>query len=215
MSRIKAVLFDLDDTLVKTWVVKWQQHKFVAKKYYGIDLTDQELTEHWGKPISRLLQDLYRNFGEPQTRIDNYMRHADEFPKIVHDDTEATLEALKKAGIKMGVVTSTFKQSVTDVFKSHGLSADYFVHIQGAEESDYHKPDPRVFDPALSKLAEHGITDGIVYVGDAIMDYEAAKAAGLHFVGVTTGMVNAAEFKAVGALQVISRLSELPAVLQM
>lgn len=45
---IKAVIFDLDDTLLKTAVIKWKHHKAVADKFYGIELTDKTLGEHCG-----------------------------------------------------------------------------------------------------------------------------------------------------------------------
>ena len=42
-DKIKAVLFDHDDTLVDTIGTKWAQHKFIADKYYAKQLTDEEI----------------------------------------------------------------------------------------------------------------------------------------------------------------------------
>jgi hypothetical protein len=38
--RAKAVVFDLDDTLLLTREVKWAHHRAVAKLSYGIDPND-------------------------------------------------------------------------------------------------------------------------------------------------------------------------------
>src|SRR3990167_3035233 len=60
-KKIKAVIFDFDDTLVESRVLIWAQHKFVAKKFYNIILSDEELRKHWGKPIDLLITTLYKN----------------------------------------------------------------------------------------------------------------------------------------------------------
>lgn len=211
----KAILFDLDDTLTKTWVVKFRQHKFVAKKYYDVEFNDETLREHWGKPMSRLIADLYGGLGPVEVAEANYIRHAADFPKELQEDTLSTLEALRESGLKLGLVTSWWRHRLQDDFNSYGMPMEHFAVIQGSEDTEHHKPDPRVFEPALKKLKEQGITSGIVYVGDALMDYEAARDAGLHFVGVTTGMVDAKTFKKAGTKNVISKLSELPAALNL
>ena len=46
MLEIRAVLFDLDDTLLKTARIKWAHHKAVAAQY-GIELTDETLAQYW------------------------------------------------------------------------------------------------------------------------------------------------------------------------
>lgn len=52
-DHIKVVLFDHDDTLVGTISTKWAEHKFIAKKYYQKELTDDEIRLHWGKPLAQ------------------------------------------------------------------------------------------------------------------------------------------------------------------
>ncbi|HSW99568.1 MAG TPA: hypothetical protein VLH38_00880, partial [Patescibacteria group bacterium] len=55
----KVVLFDHDDTLVGTIGTKWEQHKHVAHTFYGKELSDDEIQEHWGKPLTELVCLLY------------------------------------------------------------------------------------------------------------------------------------------------------------
>ncbi|GEM_PF-451803 len=68
--------------------------------------------------------------------------------------------------------------------------------VQGADRSPAHKPDPAVFDAALAQLRCLGVTR-VSYVGDAVMDAQAAAGAGLDFVAVTTAMVGADAFPGV------------------
>lgn len=45
-SRYKAVIFDIDDTLLMTREPKWQQHIYVAKHYYDTDVSESDLLRH-------------------------------------------------------------------------------------------------------------------------------------------------------------------------
>ena len=51
----RAVLFDMDDTLLLTREVKWDHHRFVAREHYGIELDDQTLRAHWGEPFDEMI----------------------------------------------------------------------------------------------------------------------------------------------------------------
>jgi phosphoglycolate phosphatase-like HAD superfamily hydrolase len=207
---IRATLFDLDDTLVKTAKVKWAHHKAVAA-HYGIELTDETLARYWGMPFDHMIGHLYNHVDT----VDN-MRAANraldpQFPKEIHDDTSEVLGKLALHGIVAGVVTSTNTEFALADLRRLQVPDEAFLFVQGAEATPYHKPDGRVFDPALARLAEVGIRRSeVLYVGDALMDHEAAVHAGIRFVGVATGFVSIEQFQAAGA-PAIARLGQLPA----
>jgi phosphoglycolate phosphatase-like HAD superfamily hydrolase len=207
--KFRAVLFDVDDTLLKTHEAKWRQHKYVAKTYYGHELTDAELAQHWGKPFDELVMQTARGAGTPEERRTNYLRHELEFPKEYHDDALETIRALHAAGLVLGLVTSMRLDGSMIDFRNLNMPLDRFDVVQGSEATEYHKPDPRVFAPALQALAVRGITDGILYVGDALSDYLAARDAGLAFVGLTHGFVNEAAFRQSGAEAVFHDLKSV------
>jgi HAD superfamily hydrolase (TIGR01549 family) len=212
MGKIRAVLFDLDDTLLKTARIKWAHHRAVAAQY-GIALTDETLARYWGMPFDQMIGHLYNH----ADTVDN-MRAANralesQFPKEIHDDTIEVLDRLALHGILVGVVTSTNTEFATTDLRRLQVSDETFLFVQGAEATPYHKPDGRVFDPALARLAELGISRSeVLYVGDALMDHEAAVRAGIQFVGVATGFVSTEQFQGAGA-PVITRLGDLPAYL--
>jgi len=82
--------------------------------------------------------------------------------------------------------------------------------LQGSEATDYHKPDGKVFAPALKLLAEQGIDkSSVVYVGEALSDLRAANDAQLGFIAVTQGLVDAAEFTATGVHTVFTDLRQV------
>src|SRR5579863_7135338 len=95
-EAIKVVLFDHDDTLVGTIEAKWAEHKHIAKKYYGKELTDDELHKHWGKPLSIMIGLLYDT--DDLIQAMDYVKITEkDFPKKLHEDTLSTLKHLKNA----------------------------------------------------------------------------------------------------------------------
>jgi phosphoglycolate phosphatase-like HAD superfamily hydrolase len=207
-GNIKAVLFDHDDTLVGTIEAKWAEHKHIAKIYYEKNLTDTELYTHWGKPLSTMMGLLYGTDNIDQAMEYNKLVHTN-FPKKLHDDSLATINQLKQDGLKIGVITAASRYSFSYDLENLGLSKDLFDYTQTEDESKFHKPDPRVFQPTLEWLSKLKIKPSeVVYVGDGLHDMKAALGAGFSFIGVATGLVTVSDFKENGA-QAIKKLSDL------
>lgn len=208
ISSIKAVLFDFDDTLVNTMGPKWAQHKHIAKTYYGKTLDDEEIKLHWGKPLTELMQILYET-EDVQTAIGHNTAMRPHFPKELFDSALDTLEHLHKCGKKLGLVTATTRSNVLYDFERWRFPKELFGHVQTEEDTKHHKPDPRVFEPALLWLKQHQIEPSeVLYIGDHINDMNAAKGAGMHFIGVATGLFTVAEFEQHG-VQALSELAKL------
>ena len=66
------------------------------------------------------------------------------------------------------------------------------------EDTDLHKPNP---EPLLLALQKLGVSaDSCVYIGDAVVDVLAAKAAGMASIAVTWGAGDRADLLAAGPL---------------
>lgn len=208
LGKYKAILFDHDDTLVNTIDAKWAQHKYIAKTFYDKELTNADIQPHWGKPLSILLKLLYTT-----DNIDIAMSYniatREQFPKRLFNDTLKTLKNLKKMGIRIGLLTATVKLSLQHDFATLKIPPKLFDYVQTEDDTNYHKPDPKVFQPALSWLETLEIHPSqALYVGDSLKDMQAAVGAGLQFIGVTTGLTTIQEFRDNG-VQTIERLSDL------
>lgn len=212
MKDIQAVIFDLDDTLLKTAQIKWAHHKAVAV-HYGIELTDEVLARYWGMPFEVMIGHLYQHADTVENMLVTNRALEAQFPKAIQEDTLAVLSTLALHRIVTGVVTSlTTDYALKDLALAR-VPSEAFLFVQGADATAYHKPDGRVFELALSRLGELAIPRSkVLYVGDALMDYQAATSASIHFVGVATGLVTVDHFKEAGATT-IGRLGELPAYL--
>jgi phosphoglycolate phosphatase-like HAD superfamily hydrolase len=212
-ENIRVVFFDHDDTLVGTIGPKWKQHKYVARTFYDKDLTDDEIRLYWGRPLPELVCRLYGTDDVEHALANNYSCR-DDYPKERFAAVNPTLRHLRADGKRIGVITATTRASFEQDLDSDGVPHELLDYTQTADDTDYHKPDPRVFGPATAWLAERKLEPRqVLYVGDGLHDMHAAVGAGFNFLGVETGLVTAEQFRAAGALSVPSVASLLPAQL--
>ena len=104
--EIKAVLLDWDDTCVNTIGPIWLLHKFVAAEYYDKDLKDEEIKEHWGKPLPELVKLLYDTH-DHELAFKNILLHK-ESPEYYKQFFANVTELLSKIALnkKLGLVTA-------------------------------------------------------------------------------------------------------------
>jgi phosphoglycolate phosphatase-like HAD superfamily hydrolase len=193
---------------VGTIGTKWEQHKHVARTYYGKELTDNDIKLNWGKPLGEMVCLLYGTDNVEQALANNTACHED-FPKELFEATIPTLARVKAAGKLLGIVTATSRFSFEHDLDHHQIPRDLLDYTQTADDTAFHKPDSRVFDPLLEWIETHDIKpDEVLYAGDGLHDMKAALGAGFDFIGVETGLVTPMQFKEAGVRSVpdISRL---------
>jgi phosphoglycolate phosphatase len=95
------------------------------------------------------------------------------------------LAALRNRGLRLGVATNDSEMPARQHLASHGIT-DCFDFIAGYDSGHGAKPGPGM---CLAFAAACGIPPGrIAMVGDSRHDLEAGRAAGMHTVGVLTGI---------------------------
>lgn len=204
-SHIKAVFFDHDDTLVGTIKPKWELHKFVAKTYYDLDLTDEDIIKHWGKPLRELVCILYGTDNAEEALANNTLHH-ENYQKILFKETISTLKHLHSMGFVLGIITATSRFSFEHDLAFHGIPKEIIDYTQTEDDTPFHKPDKRVFAPAIAWLEDRSIKPNqVLYVGDGLHDMVAATGAGFSFLGVETGLVTAEEFRS-------AKVSSIPSI---
>lgn len=207
---IKAVIFDLDDTLLESRAAKWAQHKHVAKKFFNIDLKEETLLKHWGKPINVLAPELYEHLDTWENIHPLLINTRKDFPKIPYQSSVETIEKLTEDGILVAIISATTKHDIEYDLEKYNFSINKFIHIQGAEDTKVHKPDPDVFLPVFKKLSDIGIKkEEMVYVGDSLDDLRASHGAGINFIAITTGIFTKEDFEKNGAKVIVSDIKEV------
>ena len=190
MSKIKAVLFDLDGTLMNTLDDLADAVNF-ALDFFGFETHSIDKYRYFvGNGIPNLIMRATPENHRDATTLaavkkkfyEYYNLHSMEKTRPYSGIPE-TLAALKKAGIKTAVVTN--KDDAAAKIIINGFFPNSFDFVFGASEDIPKKPDPTIVRIATEKL---GVTaDECVFVGDSGMDMATAKNAGCVALGVTWG----------------------------
>lgn len=185
-EQIKVILFDQDDTLLKTLENIGAAIIDAADELFHLTLTTEDVLKPWGKPFDTYMKEVFGGIDDEtyQRILPRYLEIRDKHPNMAY---EGTVEAIKQLlpHYIVGIVTSTSKITAMRDLTRNGFPVQEFIHIQTAEDTTVHKPHPDVFLPILSRLAEKNIkANEVLYVGDSLSDFHAAAAAGMYFIGI-------------------------------
>jgi pyrophosphatase PpaX len=183
--RWPVVLFDFDGTLADTIPLIVASYHHALGSVLGEEAAEDEVRSWIGRPLQPVLEERYPGRGAELTDVYrewNLANH-DELIRTV-DGVPELLDDLHAAGARTGVVSSKKGDTVRLGLRAVGLAHRIDV-LAGQEETELHKPHPA---PLLYAAAQLGAAPrDCVYVGDATVDVEAARAAGMGAVAVTWG----------------------------
>lgn len=186
LRDVKAVLFDLDGTLVDSmWVWRDIDIEYLGK--FGVSLPDGLQKDIEGMSFSETAVYMKERFQIPDTveKIkDDWNKMAWE--KYTHEVPlkEGALEFLNNClrnHIKLGIATSNSKELVTNIIKVHGLD-DYFSGIVTGCEVEKGKPAPDVYLEAARRCSV--LPKNCLVFEDIIPGILAGKAAGMRVCAV-------------------------------
>jgi len=185
-ARWPVAIFDLDGTLADTVDLIVESYQYAFRTVIGTE-EDPAVIRSWiGRPLIQAFQDHSPEHAEDL--YETYLQwNTDNTERLIrsYDGAREALVALTGAGVKVGVATSKRRESAQQAMDLLGL-ADHVQTLVGMEDTDVHKPDPTPLLLALERLGESDPSRA-VYVGDAVVDVLAGKAAGMATVAVTWG----------------------------
>ncbi len=183
--RWPAVLFDLDGTLADTipLIVASYQHAF--RTVLGEAPTEERARSWIGRPLLPALLEEAPEHGHELDRVYREWNLANTARLIQrYAGVPELLVGLRDAGVVIAVVTSKRRQTARLALQGVGIE-DLIAVVTGLEDTPAHKPAP---DPLLHGAGVLGVDPATcVYVGDAVVDVRAARAAGMASVAVTWG----------------------------
>jgi putative hydrolase of the HAD superfamily len=129
----------------------------------------------------------------------------------VEPKLKETLSALKKLGLKLGIITNTFVpgNSLEKHLNQLGI-ADFFTVKLYSYEFSFRKPDPRIFKEAAERIGE--MIENIAFVGDRVnKDIKGASKIGMQPV-LKQAYTNIGK-KIPEGVWIIRNIGELPALI--
>ena len=181
MGRVdapKAAIFDLDGTLVDSFDLVVLAFAKACREYLGRDLSREEVISRFGvTEVQMLRRELPASHHERAIAIlrqcyaENHQRLVKVFVGIPE-----MLDALRKRGIPMGVMTAKGRDTADITLRELGWT-NFFGSVVTGDEAKRTKPFP---DGPLQVAAELGMAaEDCIFVGDAPADIGAGKAAGM------------------------------------
>jgi HAD superfamily hydrolase (TIGR01509 family) len=211
-ARLKAVIFDIDGTLVdsvdlhaKAWQMAFD--KFGKKVSFGA------IRRQIGKGADQLLpvffsKDELDQFGDELNSDrstlfkQQYLPTVKAFPKV-----RELFERIKQDGRQIALASSA-KDDELEAFKKIAQIADLIETETSSGDVKKSKPHPDVFATALKELGNIA-PDQVIAVGDTPYDAEAAAKINLRAIGLFCGGWNEEELRRAGCMAVYQDPADL------
>ena len=184
---IKAVVFDLDGTLLNTLDDLKESTNFALRKFNYPERTLEEVRCFVGNGVRKLIE---RAVPEDCKNIDECLEvFKKNYFENMYNHTQAyngilkILEELHKDKVKIGVVSNKFDSAVKELCKKY--FGDLVDTAIGQNDDVPKKPAPDGVLKAMKILGSD--KNSTIYAGDSDVDVQTAKNAGLKCIGVTWG----------------------------
>jgi HAD superfamily hydrolase (TIGR01509 family) len=184
---IQTVIFDMDGVIVDTEPV----HRYAYFQQFtelNIDVTEEMFTSFTGNSTRNVFQNLKAIFNLEQDVEGLIQRKRTIFNEAF--DSKADLELLEgvenlikelhQKGMQLILASSASKVTIERVFGRFQLH-QYFTHIVSGEDFPKSKPDPAIFEHAVSLSI--AFKENCIVIEDSTNGVKAAKAAGIYCVG--------------------------------
>ena len=211
--RFRALMFDLDGTLVDTMSAFADLAADVMATRHGLDLAAARARylQTSGIPFHQQLEVIVpgdaRN-ADASAEFEQRKRAVCD-ATMMDGDTLKGLAALRELGFKLIVSSNTGQEFVDDFARREPFTFDLALGFDGAKNLAKGKPHV----DQVCKVLALGTSD-ILFCGDSLKDAELAEACGVAFVG-RLGTFTLSDFRARDAKAIaVGNVVELPALLR-
>ena len=177
----RAVIFDMDGTLVSSLPVIYHCENEISLKYLKTSLTLEEVISKFGPPAYSIIRDMTRTLSDDiQSRAvsdyyECYRTHVSTRGLVFPGITEL-LRKVRGSGRRLALFTGVEKNMMEYTLTPFKLSEFFEVHVT-ADDIKNSKPDPEGINLALTRI--NASPNESIYIGDSPTDIIAGKRAGV------------------------------------
>ena len=213
---IRSVIFDFDFTLADTSNGIFDCVS-TALAAVGAGAAEREAVNATiGLPLRDTYTKLTGNADEcRQTQfVEQFHRRADDImvkSAVVFAFVPEAIRQIRAQGLTTAVASTKRRAHIESILERESLTGA-FDAVVGGNDVQNQKPHPESLFAGMRKL--RAAPWECVYVGDSIVDAEAANRAGIQFVAVLTGVTARARFDSYPVCEIINHVGEIPAWLE-
>lgn len=182
------MIFDLDGVLVDSSAFHQESWRLVGLER-GFEMTDELFWRTFGMPNRQILPLLLSRELADQEVAELSERKEEAYRQLAAGRMQALpgsrelVRAVAEAGLRVALGSSTPMSNIRVVLDALGIR-EHFEQIVCSDDVTHGKPHPEVFLKAAGKL---GVAPNrCAVIEDAVVGVEAAKAAGMRCIAVTT-----------------------------
>ena len=187
MNRYKAILYDIDGTLINTLDMNMYPLMRIIQEELGETWTYEQVLRFASQPGLKTMDDL--GIRDKDRVYARWVRYVNEYSHgaIVFDGIRQVLEAFHAAGIRQAAVSAKMHRQYQIDIVDNGLGIFLETAVL-AEDTLLHKPHP---EPILECLKRMELKpEEVLFVGDAYFDFLAAGNAGVDFAFASWGAIS-------------------------
>lgn len=208
----KFYLFDFDYTLAnaETGIVKCFKLLMQQEGYFISP--DDEIKKTIGLPMIEAIRVLFKEDDDKLLHElkDKYTEFADIHMTpntVLYPQTIPALRRIKESGAKTAIISSKTRRRIMQTLTRDNI-ADLVEFVIGSEDVKTHKPSPEGMFMAIERFGAD--KKDVLYIGDNVIDGEAAQNAGVDFAAVLTGNNVREDFFHLPHVKIMNTLAELP-----
>ncbi|WP_316735211.1 HAD family hydrolase [Pedobacter aquatilis] len=176
MSKIKAVIFDLDGTIANTLPLCIQAFRKSVEPLINRSLSDEEIIATFGPSEEGTIKILApHNYNEGVKSYLHFYEKLHGMCPVAFAGVEEILSTLKQKGVHISMVTGKGNYSTEISLKQFKLNHFFEIIETGAPTGPRKVDGIKIVLEALSSLNK----EEIIYVGDAPSDIEASRSVGI------------------------------------
>ena len=172
------ILFDCDGTLLKSLGFGLDSYNQALAFVGARPHTPEEIKQFFGQSADKIFFHLLQDKQKANEAYEMYFEYEKKHIARIapHAGIVELLQNLKSKGTRMGVVTGRHSRDLELLF-DHTKLHDYFEVQVCDDYLTHHKPHPEGLLFAANKMEVD--PKDCLYIGDAVMDMQAASAAGM------------------------------------